>query len=90
MYKWESINSRKTLLLVSIGIAFVQFCVIVVWSVVKPCFRAGWRCRQKQAYDVINENIDNIDDITHERIEDPELAPLITYTKSNCASQATY
>ena len=33
---------------------------------------------RNQGHDAIDENID--DDITHERIEDPELEPLINYT----------
>ena len=89
LYQWESAKSKMTLLKVSLGLAFAQFCVIVVWSLIKPCFSAGWRYRQKQPYDVIGENID--DDITHERIEDPELKPLITLARSNCdAPKATY
>ena len=62
---------RMLLLEVSIGITSAQFCIIVVLNLIKP---AGWRCRENQGYDVINENIDN--DIAHERIEDPELEPL--------------
>ena len=79
LYKWESTTVRMTLLEVSIGITFAQFCVIVVLSLIKACLGAvtGW-CRRNQGYDVINENVD--DDITHERIEDPELEPLINYT----------
>ena len=78
LYKWEFSMWRMTLLEVSIEISFAQFCVIVVLSLIKPCLRVGWRCERNQGYDVINENID--DDITHERIEDPELEPLINYT----------
>ena len=77
LYKWESTKSRSMLLIVSIGITFAQFCVIVVWSLIKPCFSAGWRCRQKQTDDVIDENSD--DDIIHERDKDAELEPLITH-----------
>ena len=90
LYQWESIKSKTALLEVSIGTTFVQFCVIVVGSLIKSCFSAGWRCRQKQTDDVIDENIiDN--DITHERIEDPELEPLIIHARSNYdASKATY
>ena len=75
LYRWESIESRSKLLTVSIGITFAQFCVIVVWSLIKPCLSAGWRCRQDQGNDVIND-----DDIPHERFEDPELEPLINDT----------
>ena len=89
LFQWESNESKTVLLSVSIGIAFAKFCVIVVWSLIKPCFRASLRCRQKQSYDVIDKSID--DDITHERIEDPELKPLITYAKSNFnVPKATY
>ena len=79
LYRWESTESRSKLLMVSIGITFVQFCVIVVWSLIKPFLSAGWRCRQNHGHDVIDEIIDG-DDIVHERIEDPELEPLIDYT----------
>ena len=74
---WKSTNKKTILLEISIGITFAQFCVIVVLSLIKPYLSAGWRCRRNQGYDVINENTD--DDITHERIEDPGLEPLINY-----------
>ena len=79
LYKWEFTESRSKLLMVSISITFAQFCVIIVLSLIKPCLSAGWRCRRNQGHDVIEENIDH-DDIAHERIEDPELEPLINYT----------
>ena len=79
MYNWNSTESKSKLLMVSIGITFAQFCVIVVWSLIKPCLSAGWRCRRNQGNDVIDEIIDD-DDIAHERIEDPELEPLINDT----------
>ena len=75
LYRWESTDSRSKLLMVSIGITFAQFCVIVVWSLIKPYLSDGWRCRRNQGHDVIDD-----DDITHERIEDPELEPLINDT----------
>ena len=77
LYKWESTKSKATLLEVSLEFSFAQFCVIVVWSLIKPCFSAGWRCRQKQTDDVIDENSD--DDIIHKRDEDAEFEPLITH-----------
>ena len=75
LYKWECTESRSILLIVSMGITFIQFCVIVVLSLIKPCLTAHQRCRRNQGYDVIDD--DNDDDIAHERIEDPELEPLI-------------
>ena len=63
LYKWESTVPRTILLEVSIGVTFAQFCVTVVWSLIKPCLGAGWKCRQNQGYDVVTD-----DDITHERI----------------------
>ena len=68
------------MLMVSIGITFAQFCVILVWSLVKPCLRIGWRCRLNQGNDVIDEIIDDDDIIAHERTEDPELELLINDT----------
>ena len=64
LYKWELTTSRTTLLEMSIGIAFAQFWVIVLWNLIKPCFSAGWKCKQNQTNDVINQEI--YDDITHE------------------------
>ena len=82
LYKQESTQSNMILLEASLGFSFAQFCVIVVWNLIKPRFSAGWRCRQKQTDDVTGENSD--DDITHERIEDPELKPLITHARRHC------
>ena len=79
LYRWEATELRSKLLMVSIGITFAQFCVIVVWSLIKPRLSAGRRCRRNQGHDVIDEII-NDDDIVHERIEDPELEPLINDT----------
>ena len=79
LYRWESTESRSKLLIVSIGIAFAQFCIIIIWSLIKLYFSVGWRCKQNQGQGVINEIIDD-DDIVHERIEDPELEPLIDDT----------
>ena len=82
LYKWESTKSKMKLLEASIGFVFVQFCIVVVWSLIKPCLSAsaGWRCSWKQTYDDINSTED---DIAHERIEDPELEPLIARTENN-------
>ena len=90
LYEWESTESRLTLLIVSIGITFGQFCVITVLSLIKPCLvslSTDWRCRPNQGYDVIDENID--DDITHERIEDPELEPLMNYALQSVTMAAS-
>ena len=80
LYKWESTSAKMILLEVSIGIAFAEFCVTVLWSLIKPFSSAVWKCRQRQSYDVFNQDVDDV--ITHERIEDPELEPLITGTKT--------
>ena len=87
LYKWESTKSKIKLLEVSIGFAFAQFCIIVVWSLVKPCYgtNTSWRCRRKQIYDVINE-----DDFTHERVEDPELEAVHAIAPANNTATITY
>jgi hypothetical protein len=71
LYKWEDIKSKISLLEVSIWFAFFQFCVIIAWCLIKPCFNTNWWHKREMTCDGINE------DITHERIEDPELDPLI-------------
>ena len=76
LYRWESTESRSKLLMVSTGITFAQFCIIVVWSLIKSCLSAGWRWGQNKSNDVIDKIIDD-SDIAHERSEDPELEPLI-------------
>ena len=83
LYTWESTESRSMLLKVSIGFTFAKCCIITLWSIIKLCSSANCRCRQKQPAIVIDENTDN--DVTHERIEDPELEPLITH-KNNGAT----
>ena len=77
LYKWESTQSKTTLLEISMGIIFAQFCVIIVLSFIKACHYASCRCRRNQGHDTIDENIDT--DIVCERIEDPELKLLISY-----------
>ena len=79
LYMWEFVTLRMILLEVSIGITFAQFCSIVAWSLIKSCLSAGWRCRQNEDYNDINEDIDFI----HERIEDSELEPLINHIRKN-------
>ena len=39
LYRWESTESRSKLLMVSTGITFAQFCIIVVWSLIKSCLQ---------------------------------------------------
>ena len=77
LYQWESTESRLTLLMVSVGIAFAQFCVIVVLNLINPCLSSSRRFRQNQSFDIIDEHIS--ENITDERIEDPELESLINY-----------
>ena len=70
LYKWESTKSKMILLMASLGITFAQFCVVLVCSLIKLCFHACQLCvRQKSSYKY--HIIDN--DITHERIEDPDV-----------------
>ena len=79
LYVWEFATLRMILLEVSIGITFAQFCIIVTYSLIKSCLNADWRCRQNEDFNAINEDIDFI----HERIEDPELEPLISHKRKN-------
>ena len=87
LYKWESTESKTILLEVSVGITLAQVCIIIVLSYSEHCFKfsTGWRCRR--SHNVINRIID--DDIAHERIEDPELEPLIDHAPQPVAMTAS-
>ena len=87
LYKWESNKSKMTLLEISIGIILAKFCVYVVWSLIRPCLGTIRGYRQ-----IVKQTSENIDDVViHERIDDPELKPLITLTgKSYDAIKTTY
>ena len=50
---------------VSIGVSFVQFCVIVLLSVIKICFKSTGRCLKRSGSDEES-------DINYERTEDPD------------------
>jgi predicted outer membrane repeat protein len=71
LYKWESIESKMIIESVSIGIVFAQFWLIVVCNLIKLGSRINQKCARKKspyAYHIILDN-----EITHERIEDPDL-----------------
>ena len=89
LYKWESTKSKTTLLAVSIGFAFAQFCIIAMWNLIKVLytFCASLKCRQSHAYDIVDEG-----DFTHERIEDPELEAVhvMVPAKNTTAVTLTY
>ena len=78
--------------MVSIGITFALFCVIIVLSLIKPYLSAGRQFTRNLGYYTIDENINSDDVITHERIEDPELEPLINHAPkpATVASSAIY
>ena len=63
-------NSYKSAFLyTSIGVAFIQFCAIMLWNLLKPCYNQLHRCTpQRKGYLNIDENSN---EIIHERLEDP-------------------
>ena len=86
LYTWELETSRMIVLEISIWISFAQFCVILLRSLVRPCYGAIQRCRQKQGYESVG---DNLNDVVDERIEDPEPESLIVVPR-NTTNKATY
>ena len=51
LYKWESIESKMILLTVSNGVVFAQFCLLVLYNLIRLSSQAGQRCvRQKSSY----------------------------------------
>ena len=78
LYKWESMTFRKTLLEVSIGIAFTQFCITAAWSFIKVFLAsADFKCRQRNQYTDIDDENDIDELFAYERMKDPELELLI-------------
>ena len=62
-------GKRTVYLEVSIGFAFVQFCVIVLLSLINVCFSTTAGCLKRDGYQMIDKE----SDINYERIEDPEI-----------------
>ena len=63
-------GSKWTVILeISIGFAFVQFCVIIIISLIKiyNCYTRS-KCTQRNSYNVIDQ--DSAEEIFHERVED--------------------
>ena len=85
LYKWDStsLQYKNIMFEVPLGLAFVQFCVIAVTSLIMSCFKTGWTCQQKRTSDIIHETENVYNDITHERVKDPELR-FIFQTKKHC------
>ena len=83
-YMWESTASRIILLQISIGFCFIQFCVVILHSLIKlsNCYSGSYiSCyRWRQGYGTIDES-SVYDDITHERIESPHPESLIQVAK---------
>ena len=55
------VNDRSIILVTSIGLAFVQFCGIVLWSLIKPCVE-----RNRQSYVNLEDTISS--DFIHTRV----------------------
>ena len=55
------VNDRSIILVASIGLAFVQFCGIVLWSLIKPCVE-----RNRQSYVNLEDTISS--DFIHTRV----------------------
>ena len=58
LYKWESATSKMTLLDISIGVAIVQFSVVIVWSFIKQLVSINSGCKKHESYnEILDENI---------------------------------
>ena len=65
-------NSGITALQISIGVAFVQFLLIILISAIKICYQNKCKCIQRKGYNLINQNSSD-DDVVHERVNDPDI-----------------
>ena len=69
------IYSGTTALQISIGIAFVQFLLIILISTSKTCYhnKNKCTCTQRRGYNLINQDSSDHDDMCHERVNDPDI-----------------
>ena len=65
-------NSGTTALQISIGVAFVQFLLIILISAIKICYQNKYKCIQRKGYNLINQDSSD-DDMVHERVNDPDI-----------------
>ena len=80
-------GDKKTVYLeVSIGFSFVQFCTIVLLSLIKACCKTTAGCSKRSGYQVIDE----ASDINYERIEDPEIDAEMEHTVGSVQLADTY
>ena len=76
-------RKKSIFLEVSIGFAFVQFCIIVLMSVIKICYNIWCKCTQRNTYRVMKQVSGDDSEIFHERIEDSDLSAEVTYPARN-------
>ena len=77
-------NSGTTALQISIGVAFVQFLLIILISAIKICYQNKYKCIQRKGYSLINQDSSD-DDMVHERVNDPDINAVMHYPIRNTA-----
>ena len=77
-------NSGTTALQISIGVAFVQFLLIILISTIKICYQNKCKCIQRKGYNLINQDSSD-DDMVHERVNDPDINADMYYPIRNTA-----
>ena len=65
-------GSKWTVILeISISFAIVQFCVIIIISLIKIYYNTRSKCTRRNSYNVIDQ--DSAEEIFHERLEDSKI-----------------
>ena len=72
-------NSGTTALQISIGVAFVQFLLIILISAIKICYQNKCKCIQRKGYNQDSSD----DDMVHERVNDPDINADMCYPIRN-------
>ncbi len=82
-------NSGTIALQISIGVAFIQFLLIIFISAIKICYQNKYKCIQRKGYNLINQDSSD-DDMVHERVNDPDIRAVMYYPIRNTVDTVTY
>lgn len=66
-------GEETTVLEVSIAFAFIQFIAIIITSLLQIVTKMGHKCARKSNYHLIRQDVEECDEMFHERVKDPEI-----------------
>ena len=67
------VHNETTVLQISIGVAFIQFLLIILISAIKIFYQNKNKCMQRKGCNlIINQDLSD-DEMAHERVNDPDI-----------------